>query len=195
MNQNTQPTSSKYIFKMEEKYALFLKICNNQVNLFNLIHNFELFSILLKFYSQNENSFIDKYVFDITEPNKQAELFVLFKEWGKEFGFPQKFIHLQLKIMETKQQTDQQHKQINITTKNDGTSLPLQLPKNSKLFSFHSNILIKQEQETNELTIIQEIFFEENDMPEFIEKKIIQLFDKIIYNTKMYLQNININTS
>uniref|UniRef100_A0A6C0EUL5 Uncharacterized protein n=1 Tax=viral metagenome TaxID=1070528 RepID=A0A6C0EUL5_9ZZZZ len=167
----------------KNKYELSFEIENNNIILTKLI-NFHLMRVI---YEVNKDIF-DDFSLDI-HSNNEADIFLSFKHFFEDLGFPKRYslLHVNMHsdtnsaIFTANTMYNTLHKNANANA--NATILPI------------DNLEITCKIETaHKIKIVNVITFNSSfEIPGFVEKMSVQIFNKIFLRTKQFIENYTNN--
>lgn len=165
----------------KNKYELSFEIENNNIILTKLI-NFNLMRVI---YEVNKDIF-DDFSLDI-HSNNEADIYLSFKHFFEDLGFPKRYSLLHVNMHnETNSVIFTANTRYNIFLKNANANATI-LPIDN--LEITCNI-----ENAHKIKIVNVITFNSSfEIPGFVEKMSVQIFNKIFLRTKQFIENYTNN--
>lgn len=158
----------------KNKYVLSFSVSSEKLYLKKIID----FSILKLLYELNKDIFDDFY---FTQENEGANVYFLIKHFFSDFGFPQKYLSLNVEKVE-----DEKNKTLVFVCQDDKSGFFEKGDQlNTEIIQFKCKFFNDHYAELEST-----IFFDKNtEIPAFVEKMAGVLIGKIVFKVKQFIEN------
>lgn len=168
----------KLIKPAKNNYNLQFTLENNNIILSKIID----FSLIKLIYDLNKDVYEKVNIEKINE--NEANIFFLMKHFFEDLGLPQKFSFFYIKKIET-------NNKIIFNSKTITTYRPIDIPDEAEVLNIDNFTTICEIINPHKILFNFNIFFSENvNIPNFAEKFIGQIINKIFNSLKQFIENV-----